>query len=76
MIRQLYVQRIGIGFGVNGNRLNIEFLAGTDDAHCDFTAIGDQDAFEHGRTPLGLQYIYISSYFIAIRKTSDSITCC
>ena len=41
------VQRFAVHVGENGDGLNAHFAAGANDAHCNFTAIGDQDSFEH-----------------------------
>ncbi len=41
------VQRVAVGFAVDGDGLDAEFLAGTDDAQGDFAAIRNQDFLEH-----------------------------
>jgi hypothetical protein len=43
------VQRGAIGFGENGNRLDIELATRADDTHRNFAAIGDEDALKHAR---------------------------
>ena len=50
MIGELDMHRIDIRLGVNGDRFDVEFAAGTDDAKGDFATIGNQDAFEHDRS--------------------------
>ncbi|MNW68341.1 hypothetical protein D3C74_470870 [compost metagenome] len=37
------MQRTGIGVGIDGHRANAQGAQGADNAHRDFTAIGDQD---------------------------------
>jgi hypothetical protein len=49
LIGELDVHGIDIRLGIDGDRFDSEFAAGADDAKGDFTAVGDQDAFEHGR---------------------------
>ena len=44
---KLDVHRIDIGLGIDGDGFDIELAAGADDAKGYFTAVGDQDAFEH-----------------------------
>ena len=46
-IGQLHVHGIGIHFGVNCYRANIEFLASADDADGNFPAVGYQNFFKH-----------------------------
>src|SRR5665647_2169160 len=41
------VERLAIGFGVDGNRLDVELAARADDSERDLAAIGDQDFLEH-----------------------------
>jgi hypothetical protein len=43
------VERVFVGLGVDGDRLDAEFLAGLDHPQGDFSAVGDQDFFEHVR---------------------------
>ncbi len=50
-VGQLYVQGIGVGIGVDGDGLNAQFLAGTDDTHGDFAAVGNQHTFKHRVIP-------------------------
>ena len=47
-VGELHMEAVEIGFRIDGDRLDAEFLAGADDAKSDFAAIGDQDFFEHG----------------------------
>ena len=39
----------GIGIGINGGGRDIQFAAGANDAHRNFTAVGDQNFLEHRR---------------------------
>ena len=41
------VQRLAIHVGEDNDRLDAHLAAGANDAHRNFTAIGDQDSFEH-----------------------------
>ena len=41
------VQGFAVGFGINRDGFNVELAAGASDAHGDFAAVGDQNAFEH-----------------------------
>jgi len=41
------MQRIAIGIGIDGDRLDPHAPCGLDDTAGDFAAIGDQDALEH-----------------------------
>ena len=41
------VQRVFVGVGINGDRLDPEAAGGLDDTAGDFAAIGDQDTLEH-----------------------------
>ncbi len=47
-IGHLHVHRVGIHFGINGHRPDIQFLAGANNPNGDFTAIGDQNFLKHG----------------------------
>ena len=47
------VQAGGIGFGVNGNALDLQVAQGTQDAAGNGATVGNQDFFEHGITPEG-----------------------
>jgi hypothetical protein len=38
---------VGIGGRMHGDGLDAQFLAGAQDAQCDFAAIGDEDLVEH-----------------------------
>jgi len=40
------VHRIDIGFGINSDSFDVEFLAGADDTEGDFTTVGDENFFE------------------------------
>jgi hypothetical protein len=37
---------------MDGHRLDAELLARPDDPECNLAAVGYQDLFEHGKTPL------------------------
>ena len=47
------VQAGGIGFGVNGNAVDLQVAQGTQDAAGNGATVGNQDFFEHGITPEG-----------------------
>ena len=47
LVRHFHVQRVAVGVGIDGNRLNAHLARGLDDTAGDFTAVGDQDLFEH-----------------------------
>lgn len=47
LIGQANVERFAVGVAEDGDGLNAEFAAGADDAHGDFTAIGNQNFLEH-----------------------------
>ena len=51
LVRHAHVQRIPVGFGVNGDGGDAEAPAGADDADRDFAAVGDQNGSEHGVRP-------------------------
>ena len=46
-VGQLHVKRIDIGFGINRERTNPEFLASANDAERDLAAISNQNFFKH-----------------------------
>ena len=48
VVGEAHVQRLAVGLGVHGDRLDAELAAGADDAQRDLAAIGDQDFLEHG----------------------------
>ena len=48
LVRELDMEAVDIGLGVDGYGLDTQFLTSPDDAKCDLAAIGDQDFFEHG----------------------------
>ncbi len=54
LIRQLDVEGIDVRLGIDGQRLDPEFLAGADDAQRDLAAIGDEDLVKHGSGERGL----------------------
>jgi hypothetical protein len=41
----LYVERLFVCLGVDSERLDAEFVTGTDDAKCDFAAVCDEYLF-------------------------------
>src|SRR5579884_605658 len=47
LVGEADVKRIAVGFAVNGNRLDAELFAGTDDPQGNFTAIGYENFFKH-----------------------------
>ena len=47
-VSELDVHRVHVRLGINGDGFDIKFAAGADDAEGNFTAIGDEDALEHG----------------------------
>jgi hypothetical protein len=44
LVGELDVERVAVGLGVHGNRLNVKFTACADDAESDLTTIGDEHA--------------------------------
>ena len=46
-VGHLHVHGIGVGLGIDRHRADIQFLAGANDADCDFAAIGYQNFFKH-----------------------------
>ena len=46
-IGKTHVQRVAVGFAVDGDRADAQFFAGTDHPQGNFSAIGDQDFLEH-----------------------------
>ena len=48
-VGHLGVHGVSVGFGVDGDGANVEFSAGSNDAHGDFAAVGDQNFFKHWR---------------------------
>src|ERR1700752_3672315 len=51
LVGKAHVQRITIGFRINRNGGDIQFLAGADHTQSDLTAISDQYFAEHGGRP-------------------------
>ena len=47
LVRQLDVERLDVGFGINRQGLDSHFAAGADDAKRDFTAISDENLLNH-----------------------------
>ena len=58
-ISQLHVQGVRIGIRIDGDGLDTQFLAGTDDAHGDFAAVGNKHTFEHRVTPPNEVYLLL-----------------
>ena len=52
LVGHLDMERVLVGVGIDGDRLDAHLAGRLDDAAGDFTAIGNQDFLEHGR-PLG-----------------------
>ena len=48
-VGHLGVHGVLVGFGVDGDSANVEFPAGSNDAHGDFAAVGDQNFLKHWR---------------------------
>ena len=46
-IRETHVERFAVDFAKDSDGADSEFAAGAQDAHGDFTAIGNQDFLEH-----------------------------
>jgi hypothetical protein len=52
-VSQLHMERLDVCFGVDREGFDAHFTAGSNDAECDFTAIGDEDLLNHKtRKPL------------------------
>ena len=49
LIRALDVQRLAVGFGVDGHGLNAHLTAGAGDAHGNLATIRDQDLLDHSK---------------------------
>lgn len=49
LVGNLDMHRVGVRLGIDGHRFDVHFAAGADDAHGDFTTVGDQDLFKHDR---------------------------
>ncbi len=47
VVGQADVQGVAVGGGVDGHRLDTQFLAGADDADGDFAAIGYENSLKH-----------------------------
>ena len=47
VVGEAHVQRLAVGLGIDGDRLNAELAAGADDAQRDLAAIGDQNFLKH-----------------------------
>ena len=50
-VGHLDMHRVAIRLGEDGHRLDAHPLRSLDDAACNFTAVGDEDFFEHDRHP-------------------------
>src|SRR6476659_1532403 len=56
LVRHRYVQRVAVGFGVDGDRADARVAAGPGDAYGDLPAVGDQHLRDrHGRSLTGAQ---------------------
>jgi hypothetical protein len=44
----LHMHRVRVGLGINSHSADVQFLAGADDAHGNFSAIGYKHFLEHG----------------------------
>ena len=49
LVGNLDMHRVGVRLGIDGHRFDVHLAAGADDAHGDFTTVGDQDLFKHDR---------------------------
>ena len=47
LVRQLHVHGIGVRFGIDGHRPDVQFFAGADDANGDFASIRYQNFLKH-----------------------------
>jgi hypothetical protein len=47
LICQLDVKRIDVSLGINGNRWNFQFFAGSNDPQRDLAAVGNQNFIKH-----------------------------
>ena len=56
-IRKAHGKGIAVGFAVNSDRLNAQFLAGANHPQSNFTAIGYQDFLEHEKAALGSEHL-------------------
>ena len=54
LIGKLHMKAVDIRLGIDGHRLDAQFLAGPNDAKSNFAAIGDQNFFKHGGVAEGL----------------------
>src|SRR5512143_1808606 len=48
-VGQFHVLGVAVGFGIHGDRLDAPFAAGALDTQRNFSAVGDEDFFKHGR---------------------------
>ncbi len=53
IVGEAHVQRLAVGLGVHGHRLDAEFLARADHAERDLSAVRDEDLLEHLAWPPG-----------------------
>ena len=51
LVGKPHVQRVLVGFGIDGDRLDAQLAARHDDAHRDFAAVGDQNFLKHRLAP-------------------------
>ncbi len=47
LVGETHVERVAVSLAVDGNRANAEFLAGIEDAQCDFATVGDENLTKH-----------------------------
>ena len=49
LVGEAHVERVAVGLGVDGDRLDAELAAGRDDPQGDLAPVGDEDLLEHRR---------------------------
>ncbi len=52
LVGQLHMAQIAVSLGMNGDRLETQRPAGTQDAQRDFPTVGDKNRIEHGQSPI------------------------
>jgi hypothetical protein len=56
------VQRVPVGFRINGYSFNAQFAAGANDAYGDLPTVCNQNFFEHDYTSNGQQSAFSSAH--------------
>ena len=67
LVGEADVEGVAVGFAVDCDRTDAEFLAGTNDAESDFSAIGDEDFLEH--LFLNQEKVLIAGSFVVGRSS-------